>query len=393
MTENHANPINTGAEPPSQLSIGSGAMTGQQRAPDGVIGESKNHDGHLDNTTLRKRWSLHTPDTLKVRTKELGGAEYLIKGMLPRRSVALLLGDSGLGKSPLMYQAGLCIAAGVPFLGCETRKGRVVLCDFENGIADIDELVERISAHLELLKPPDDFYIWTHSDCPPRFGQHGNTLMDMLQDLRPDLAIIDSLGSYRPEAEMRNPDATHMLQEFRCLARDCGTTTWGVHHRRKQSRKADESAGPLERANLGQWFQDARGASALINGIDIRLGVDEPDFSVCAKDDVALVLRGFGRVRGEIGPLYLARSVDENGDPRGYRLLTGPELLMNAEQEEAFRLLPPRFSFAEAKGVYKKSDQPTRNWLLRCIGLGIVLQSRRGSYEKVQSGGAAGEGT
>jgi hypothetical protein len=393
MTEDRVNHASAGAAPSSQLSTGRRATTGQPQAQDGVIGEPENPARQTDITALRKRWGLHTPDTLRVRAQELGGSDYLIKGLLPRRSVAILLGDSGLGKSPLMYQGGLCVATGMSFLGCETRKGRVVLCDFENGIADIHELVERISTHLGLSKPPDDFYVWTLNDCLPRYGQPGNNLMNMLKDLRPDLAIVDSLGSYRPEAEEKNSTATLLLQEFRCLARECGTTTWGVHHRRKQSRKADESAGPLERANLRQWFQDARGASSLINNADIRLGVDEPDLSAAAKDDVALVLRGFGRVRGEIGPLYLARTIDEAGEPLGYRVLIGPELLMNNEQEAAFRLLPARFSFAEAKNVYKRSDQPTRNWLLRCISLRIVQQLGRGSYEKAQSDGASGEGT
>ena len=78
-----------------------------------------------------------------------------------------------------------------------------------------------------------------------------------------------------------------MLTQFRLLTRDCGTATLFSHHRRKQPRKADESAGPLESANLRQWFQDARGASALINASDVRLGVDEPDISAYGRADQA----------------------------------------------------------------------------------------------------------
>lgn len=343
----------------------------------------------------RRQWGLHSPTTLQQRARELGSAGYLVEGLLPSRSIGLVVGDSGLGKSPLAYQLGICVAAGLPFLGRKTQKGRVVMADFENGIADVIELIGRISRYLGLarLLSDDDFMVWTLNDCMPRYGQPGNTLLDMLRDVRPALAIVDSIASYRPEAEEKNSAATHMLQEFRYLVRDCGTSTWGVHHRRKPSRKVEESAGPLERANLREWFQDARGASSLINSVDTRLGVDEPDFSASAKDDVALVLRGFGRLRGEIGPMYLARVIDETGEPLGYRLLTGPELLMNNEQEEAFRLLPARFCFAEAKRLYKRSDQPTRNWLLRCIGLGLVRQPGRGSYEKAQPDGAGGEGT
>lgn len=336
-----------------------------------------------DSKTWRARWGLHTHESLRARSRELGASEYLIQGLLPFRSIGLLVGDSGLGKSPLVYQAAICVAAGVPFLGRETRKGRVVIADFENGLGDMGELVERISRHLGLTGPLDDLFLWTLNDCLPRYGQSGHTLLDMLRDVSPALAIIDSLGSYRPNAEEKNGDATQMLQEFRALARDCGTATLLVHHRRKQPRKADESAGPLEKANLRQWFQDARGASALINGVDFRFGVDEPDLSAVGKDEAALVLRGFGRIRGEVGPLYLARDADEAGEPAGYRLLIGPELLFNPLQQDALAALPQRFTFKEAKQAYRRSDQPTSNWLERCIEIKLLRRVSRGTYEKI----------
>lgn len=333
----------------------------------------------------RAKWRLHTPDSLRARVCQLNASDYLIKGLLPARSIGVLVGDSGLGKSPLVYQAGVCVAAGLPFLNSETRKGSVVIADFENGMAEVSEILQHVSRHEGLAEPPNDnLFVWTLNDCPARYGQPGHTLIDMLRDVRPALAIIDSLGSYDPDAEEKNSAATRMLQEFRGLMRECGTASLFVHHRRKLSAKPGDSAGPLENAALRQWFQDARGASALINGTDIRLGVDAPDSSAAAKDDVALVLRGFGRVRGEIGPLYLARDVDETGEPVGYHALTGPELLMNRDQEHGFRSLPSKFNFAEAKRCYGRSDQPTRNWLLKCINVGIVRQAGRGSYEKAE---------
>ena len=340
----------------------------------------------VDLTTSRKRWGIHTPATLRVRARELDSAGYLIEGLVPTRSIGLLLGDSGLGKSPLMYQAAICVASGLPFLGRKTRKGRVLIADFENGINDILGILEKISQHLGLPEPPsnDDLLLWTLTDCDRRYGQPGYTLPDMLRELKPDLAIVDSLGSYDPQAEEKNSAANLLLQDFRKLARDVGTSAYFVHHRRKQSRKADERTAPLEVANIRQWFEDARGASALINGSDVRLGLAEPDISAMHKDDAALVLRGFGRLRGEIGPLYLARIMDDAGEPLGYRELIGPELLMNVLQEDAFNLLPAQFRFADAKRIYKRSDQPTRNFLVRCINFGIVRQLARGSYEKVE---------
>jgi AAA domain-containing protein len=238
--------------------------------------------------------------------------------------------------------------------------------------------------------------VWSLNDCPPKYGQPGDTLLDMLRDVRPLLAMVDSLSSYAPEAEEKNSAATEMLQDFRSIARDCGTGVMLVHHRRKQSRKVEESAGPLENSVLRRWFQDARGASALVNGTDIRLGIDEPDIGVVGKDNASLVCRGFGRIRGEIGPIYLAREVDDVGDPLGYRHLTGPELLFNPKQQAALASLPADFAFKEAKAAYGHADQATINFLRRCIAHQLVRRVARGRYEKiepqeVQTAGALGE--
>jgi hypothetical protein len=333
----------------------------------------------------RQRWGLHNPATLRLRAHELGGSNCLVEGVLPARSISFVLGDSGLGKSPLAYQLGICVAAGIPYLGRPTRQSRVVIADFENGIADVLEAIDRISRYLGLPEPPADdrLLIWSVNDCFSRYGQAGHTLLDMLRDVHPGLAIIDSLGSYRPLAEDKNTGANDMLSEFRCLARDCGTATQFLHHRRKQSRKSEERAGALESADLRRWFQDSRGASALITGSDVRLGVDEPDLSAAGRDDVALVLRGFGRMRGEIGPLYVARDSGESGEPIGYRLLSGPELLFDQHKRQAFESLPQEFTFRDAKRAYGRADQATRNWLLQCIDIGLLRQSARGLYQKV----------
>jgi hypothetical protein len=341
-------------------------------------------------------WGLHTPRTLNVRLKELGATNYVIKGLLPVRKIGLLLGDSGLGKSPLVYQAAICVAAGIPFLGKQITQGPVVIADYENGLADMHDLVDRISRYLKLPEPPENLYLWSLNDCPPDGGVWGYRLADIVGFVKPVLTVVDSLAAYRPTAEEKNSSATELLQEFRKMARDCGTAVLMVHHRRKQPRKAEESAGPLESANVRMWFQDARGASALVNSSDIRLGVDVPDTAHSAKDEVALVLRGFGRVRGDIGPFFLSRDNDENDDPAGYRVLVGAELL-DPTRQRALLDLPESFQFKDAKRIFGRADQATTNFLHDCMNLGLVEKIGRGKYQKVaqipSNDGAAGEQT
>src|SRR5258708_3911214 len=58
----------------------------------------------------------------------------VVAGLIAHSSVAVLCGDSGLGKSPLAYQLGLSVAADVPFVEMKTDPGLVVYAHFENSL-------------------------------------------------------------------------------------------------------------------------------------------------------------------------------------------------------------------------------------------------------------------
>jgi hypothetical protein len=75
---------------------------------------------------------LLSPSQLRAREKESGAVEQLVEGLLPRHGVSVLIGDSNIGKSPLVVQLAVCVAADVDFLDRPTRHGKAVLLDFEN---------------------------------------------------------------------------------------------------------------------------------------------------------------------------------------------------------------------------------------------------------------------
>jgi AAA domain len=93
----------------------------------------------------KRKWPIYTPGELKQRCKELVSDSSVIGGLIPKRSLRVVAGDSGIGKSPLLYQAAICVASGVPFLGRPVSRGRVLYLDLENGLGDVDELVTRLS--------------------------------------------------------------------------------------------------------------------------------------------------------------------------------------------------------------------------------------------------------
>lgn len=332
---------------------------------------------------LRSKWKVCLPSELRRKCEELGKGRFLIEGLLPEGSLDLLIGDSGLGKSPLAYQMGICVAAGVPFLGARVVERPVLYLDFENGSWQIYDLVARLSRHVGLTEPPENLMLWNINDAPLDFGQQTKRL-DMIKDLKPGLIVIDPLSGLFPEIEMKNSDATKTYQELRVAMRRYKCAILGLHHLKKPSLKPGEKAVSLEDDHFRKWFLQARGAGVLVNGADVRLGMDIPSTSVGGNADIALVVRGYARIRGEIPTMYLGRIFDQDGEPLGYRKLTGVRLLRNAEQEKAYCGLPDSFDFKTAKRIYGKQDQATSEFLGKCIAKGILRKVSRGNYEKLK---------
>jgi RecA-family ATPase len=331
-----------------------------------------------ESNPLRKKYFVYSPRELKARCKEVGSQNHLIEELLPERSLGLLVGDSGLGKSPFVYQMGLCVAAGIPFLGRAVRQGRVLCLDFENGIGEVNGIITHISQFLGLDEPPSDLQLWNFNDCSETFGQRSETALDIIKAIGPKLVIVDSLTGLYPDIEDKNSLATQHYQELRKAMRDCDTSIFALHHVKKPS---DSPPPALEDCGVREWLLQARGARALINASDARFGVDMS--RRCRDEEIALVVKGFGRVRGEFGPIYLKRVRDEDGEPLAYDVVTGVQLLFNDEQATVFARLPQEFRFKVARQIYGKGDQATTDFLRKCEGLRLVRKLGRKGYEKL----------
>ncbi len=196
---------------------------------------------------LRRRWAVRTHDELGKRCKKLD-TDDLIEEFLSSCSLAVAIGDSGLGKSPLCYQMALCIAAGKPFLGRQVRQGRVLYLDYENGLDQVRGMVSSLGQYLGLEQIPDDLLLWNFKDSDSA-GSESERLA-MIRDFKPALAIVDSLTGFAPEIEDRNRIATNWYQDFREVIRDVGTSILGIHNLRKPSDHPKSKPDPLETANL-----------------------------------------------------------------------------------------------------------------------------------------------
>jgi hypothetical protein len=325
-----------------------------------------------------QRLGIHTPDALDDLCAKEAKKQFVVEGLISAGSVGIVVGDSGIGKSPLLYQLALCVAAGIPWLGMSTFAGPVVYLDCENGALNSQDMRDSLVRHLGLDECPECFLsCYDISDI--------KRLAHIVEATKPALVVIDTLRSFDPSAEENNTKAGDFIRSLRALSQRHRTAFLLIHHIKKQDGGFFNSAN-IEADSLIQWLSQACGARSLINQTDFRIGVDQT-----SKSNASLIVRAHVRVRGELGPFYLERTLDEDQQPTGYRRLFGCEFL-NKDQQDAFEKLPAAFSFKDAKAIYKRQDQATNDFLKKCLLVSILRKPARGCYEKVapQASGAGG---
>lgn len=299
---------------------------------------------------------------------------FLVKDMLPVQSIAIVAGESTIGKSPLLCQLALCVASGIPFLGMATERSGVLYLDLENDLYDSQGIRDALVKHLQLGKAPDDFLLVTE---PP------TDLEEYVREVQPQLVIIDSLRAFRPDITDKNSNAAQWLKDIRRLSRKYRCAFLIVHHLRKPSQSVVSLAGMvsgtgrLEDCKATEWLQRMEGPRALVNQTDVRIAIVEGDLK-----PAALKMKWSRRVYGDSPLMAVERVLDEAEDPLGYRQLTGVEHL-SLERKEALNKLLPDFSTKEAKAALNRSDDPTNKFLQECKNLGLVEKVSKGQWRKL----------
>lgn len=325
------------------------------------------------------RHGVYTPKTLQAMVnRESNNKTFLIEGLLRSRSLNVLVGDSGLGKTPLGVQLGLCVATGVPFVGLNVvSPGAVLYCDAESDSSAFDSTVAAISRFLG-IHPPENFHVWSpnwESSTRKRqdvFASWADQLTTRVELLRPALVIVDPLRMFWPEAEGKNKDTAAVITTLRHLSHEVKCSWLITHHRRK----TNQQVGPVHLdQDLHAWFQEAAGAHAIVNNSDTRMGVTSHPRSA------DLLVAGFTRGLGPFAPLDLARVSDDEGNPIGYRQLTGVALL-NPEDQALYQSLNDQFRFKDVRArMAGNSDSNATRFLKKACLLGI-LTKERGEYVK-----------
>jgi AAA domain len=290
--------------------------------------------------------------------------QFVIEGLLPAKSIAIVAGDSTIGKSPLVCQLALCVTAGVPFLGMKTNQSRVLYFDLENSLLDCKGMRDAQVQFLRLGTTPDDFLLVTEP----------GDLERLISVVKPGLVVIDSLRAFRPEVTEKNPVAGKWLKEIRSLARKYGCSFVVIHHLRRPDEQSIALTGEIRVAN---WLLEMEGPRALVNQTDVRIAVAEGD-----GNPSALKVKWSRRVYGDSPLVLLERVYDDNGEPAGYRHLTGADFLSPKQQEALAKLPAPptEFSFKEAKQALGEGDNRTGEFLAKCKQLELIEKPGKNRY-------------
>jgi hypothetical protein len=353
----------------------------------------------------RYRYHIRTFKELSARLRAGGARRFLVDQMLPLRSTAFLVGDSGIGKSALLFQFGLCVAAGVPFFGRPTSASRVLCFDFENDMDEAKKCICVLAEFLGLPMVPENFQYWNAHDPPPDWSGQPTEMFDAIRAVRPALVIVDTLSKAFPEIEEKNTIANKFLRAFTKLVSEIDGTILLAHHFKKNT---DLTPQQWEAMTPQDKIKHTRGASALFNGCDLRLIVDRPKTDEAAATaraiaagapvpECAFEISGFRRMAGTF-PTIAVERVYREAEPYGYQEMERPaQRLANPRYQAVFEALPDPFRPKDVETHFPNSGSSVQGFLKACrtarkivdveLGPAAGYRSTRGYRKVVESSG------
>lgn len=213
---------------------------------------------HRSGQVEGKRRTWRVGDLIKA---DLPPIHWIVQDFLPQ-GFALLSGKPKVGKSWMVLDLAIQVAAGNPFLGHQTNQGPVLFMALEDGEARIQE---RLS-HFEI---PEGLPLQIEFDFD-RFGEGGyvdleETLAEGFDGDAFCLVIIDCLSRAKStkREELSPEDMEAIVRPLQAWGHALGVCFLLIHHHRKSA--------------SGDVIWDARGSGAIVGVADVALGVYEDE--------------------------------------------------------------------------------------------------------------------
>lgn len=164
--------------------------------------------------------------------------EWIIKGILPRREIVLLFGESQAGKSFEMFNIGMSVARGLDFHGRKTRKGLVVYCALEAG-KGFKKRLRAYKKYHEITEDVPFVVLTSRADLHASDTDIDNLIIEIkalagMSDWPLELVVLDTWSAgTRGANENSGEDVSKILNRVYRLKEECGTAVAIVHHKPK----------------------------------------------------------------------------------------------------------------------------------------------------------------
>lgn len=203
--------------------------------------------------------------------KSFSALRYLVERLLSV-GTCILAAPSKLGKSWLVLYMGLCIAAGIPWMGFATMRCGVLYCALEDSMARLQDRMRKV---LNGIKPPDEFYFLTEL---PTMDNGLFKALDHYLSQYPHikLIIIDTLQRVRGKQSAHSSLYAYDygdLGAFQKYAISRGVTVLFVHHTRKMQDPDDV-------------FNNVSGSTGIMAAIDTTWLISKKRNAEIAKFDI-----------------------------------------------------------------------------------------------------------
>jgi hypothetical protein len=153
---------------------------------------------------------------------------WLVDGLLICGGVSMMAAKPKAGKTTITSQLAMCVARGLPFLGKNTVKGKVLYLP-------VEEKRSEVVRRFRVQGANGDEEILIHAASAPPDAL--TLLEDAVREYKPQLVIVDTLFKVmRVESGNDYAEVTAAIEPFQHIARTYGPHVMLVHHMGKSDR-------------------------------------------------------------------------------------------------------------------------------------------------------------
>jgi hypothetical protein len=181
--------------------------------------------------------------------------KWLIEDYIPKQSIGMLYGPSGVGKSHIVLDMAVRIANGIPWCDNETEQG-VVLVMAGEGNSGLGRRLKSIEKR-HGIKIDEGHLFFSERAVGIDTEKGFNELIEAIEALvtKPDLIIVDTLSRHlMSSSENNNEDMANFINKLEQIKQRYDTTVLIVHHTGKNVNNGSRGASSI-RANIDFSFK------------------------------------------------------------------------------------------------------------------------------------------